>query len=147
MPSSPATTTQSVEDYLERIHELIEEKGYARVVDIASSLGIAQASVTRMVQKMDEKGLVEYEKYRRLVLTPKGKQVAKAIQRRHAVLTDFFRMLGVDETTLQKDVEGIEHHLSPKTFECLDDLVGFFAQHPKLLSEFVAYRSTHPRKS
>lgn len=146
MPNPPATTTQSVEDYLERIHALIEEKGYARVVDIASSLGIAQASVTRMVQKMDEKGLVEYEKYRGLVLTPKGKQVAKAIQRRHSVLADFFRKLGVDEATLQKDVEGIEHHLSPKTFACLEDLVGFLTEHPKLLGEFVAYRSTRSRR-
>ena len=54
----PATTSpsQSAEDYLERIHELIEEKGYARVVDIASTLKVKQASVTSMVQKLGEAG-------------------------------------------------------------------------------------------
>ena len=142
MPPHTPRTSQSVEDYLERIYELINEKGYARVVDIASSLRIAQASVTRMVQKMDEKGLVVYEKYRGLVLTPKGEQVARAIQRRHSVLTDFFRKLGVDEATLQKDIEGIEHHLSPSTFACLEDLVKFLTDHPKLLAEFVAFRGS-----
>jgi len=139
MPSH-TDTSATVEDYLERIYELIEAKGYARVVDIASSLDIAQASVTRMIQKMDEKGLVVYEKYRGLVLTPKGEQVARAIQRRHNVLAEFFRKLGVDEATLQKDVEGIEHHLSPDTFACLQDLVRFLTEHPKLLNEFVSYR-------
>ena len=56
--------SQSAEDYLERIHELIEKKGYARVVDIASSLKVKQASVTSMVQKLAEAGYLEYEKYR-----------------------------------------------------------------------------------
>ena len=68
VPSSPS---QSAEDYLERIHELIEEKGYARVVDIASSLQVKQASVTSMVQKLGELGYLNYEKYRGLVLTQK----------------------------------------------------------------------------
>jgi Mn-dependent DtxR family transcriptional regulator len=146
MPTHTADTSVTVEDYLERIYELIEEKGYARVVDIASSLDIAQASVTRMIQKLDEKGLVVYERYRGLVLTPKGAAVARAIQHRHSVLTDFFRKLGVDEPTLQKDVEGIEHHLSPKTFSCLQDLVQFLTAHPKLLNDFVAYRNSTSKK-
>ena len=51
------------EDYLEQISNLIEEKGYARVVDIAQNLGISQASVTGMIQRMDSDGLVSYEKY------------------------------------------------------------------------------------
>lgn len=147
MPTYTPTTSQSVEDYLERIYELIKEKGYARVVDIAASLDIAQASVTRMVQKMDEKGLVVYQKYRGLVLTPKGEQVARAIRRRHNVLTEFFRKLGVDEDTLQKDVEGIEHHLSPQTLDCLQDLVQFLTDHPKLQIEFVSHRASSTKRS
>ena len=70
MPPKPS---QTAEDYLERIHELIEEKGYARVVDIASSLAVRQASVTSMVQKLDELGYLNYEKYRGLVLTDAGR--------------------------------------------------------------------------
>ena len=67
----------AVEDYLERILELIDSKGYARVVDIASSLEISQASVTNMVQRLDSEGLLKYEKYRGLVLTAAGKAVAR----------------------------------------------------------------------
>ena len=50
---SPAGTSTAVEDYLERILELINSKGYARVIDIAAALKISQASVTNMVQRLD----------------------------------------------------------------------------------------------
>ena len=79
----------AVEDYLERILELIDSKGYARVVDIASSLEISQASVTNMVQRLDGEGLLKYEKYRGLILTAAGKKVARKIAQRHRLLTDF----------------------------------------------------------
>jgi len=71
-PSSLPRTTAAVEDYLERIRELIQKKGYARVVDIAAELKISQASVTTMVQRLDGEGLVKYEKYRGMVLTGAG---------------------------------------------------------------------------
>src|SRR5256885_4459382 len=118
-PSSPG---QSAEDYLERIHELIEEKGYARVVDIASSLQVKQASVTSMVQRLGELGYLNYEKYRGLVLTEKGRRVACNVHRRHATLSRFFSLLGLDQQIQKSDIEGIEHHLSLATVEVLADL-------------------------
>src|SRR3989454_12276453 len=121
-PSSPG---QSAEDYLERIHELIEEKGYARVVDIASSLQVKQASVTSMVQKLGEAGYLNYEKYRGLVLTEKGREVARRIQQRHETLARFFSLLGIDAATQKFDIEGIEHHLSAETAEGLAALAAF----------------------
>ena len=114
--------SQSAEDYLERIHELIEKKGYARVVDIASSLKVKQASVTSMVQKLAEAGYLEYEKYRGLMLTDKGREVARRIQNRHATLSRFFSLFGLDAETQRQDIEGIEHHLSPETVSVLSDL-------------------------
>src|SRR5678816_2745274 len=102
--------SQSAEDYLERIHELIQEKGYARVVDIASSLQVKQASVTSMVQKLGELGYLNYEKYRGLILTDKGREVACRIQKRHETLSRFFSLLGLAPKTQQADIEGIEHH-------------------------------------
>src|SRR5215470_9796922 len=128
--------SQSAEDYLERIDELIEEKGYARVVDIASSLKVKQASVTAMVQKLGEAGYLEYEKYRGLVLTPKGREVAHRIQNRHATLSRFFSLFGLDADTQREDIEGIEHHLSPATVEVLADLAKFFEENPEVLKSF-----------
>jgi Mn-dependent DtxR family transcriptional regulator len=136
--------SQSAEDYLERIHELFEKKGYARVVDIASSLKVKQASVTSMVQKLAETGYLEYEKYRGLMLTDKGRDVAQKIQRRHATLSRFFSLFGLDAETQRQDIEGIEHHLSPATVEVLADLAQFFEKHPETLRSFQ--RSRNPLK-
>ncbi|MDQ3626187.1 MAG: transcriptional regulator MntR, partial [Verrucomicrobiota bacterium] len=102
--------SSAVEDYLERILELINTKGYARVVDIATSLGISQASVTNMVQRLDTEGLLKYEKYRGLVLTTAGETLARNIAQRHQLLTDFLTLLGVNERVIDHDVEGMEHH-------------------------------------
>ena len=133
-------TSESAEDYLERIYELIEGKGYARAVDIARSLHIRQASVTQMVQKLDEHGFVRYEKYRGLVLTSKGKGVARAVRRRHRVLEEFFELLGVSGETAQRDLEGIEHHLSPVSVERIEELVRLLKKHPGVLRKISTGR-------
>jgi Mn-dependent DtxR family transcriptional regulator len=139
MPTQ-ASPSQSAEDYLERIHELFEEKGYARVVDIASSLKVKQASVTSMVQKLAEAGYLKYEKYRGLILTDKGREVARKIQNRHATLSRFFSLLGLSPDTQREDIEGIEHHLSPDTVAVLADLAEFFEQNPQTLQKFQRSR-------
>ena len=140
---SKTAPSQSAEDYLERIHELIQDKGYARVVDIASSLRVTQASVTSMVQKLGELGFLKYEKYRGLMLTDKGLEVAAAIQQRHVTLSRFFSLLGLDPKTQQQDIEGIEHHLSPATVEILADLAAYFEQNPDVLDKFKRFRKNN----
>jgi len=135
--------SQSAEDYLERILELVQETGQARVVDIANSLNVRQASVTNMVKKLCELGYVDHEKYKRgLVLTKKGQQVALEIQRRHETLSSFFSMLELDDETQRRDIEGIEHHLSRGTVRVLEDLVSFFKEHPEVLKKFLGSRSS-----
>ncbi len=146
MPAS-SSPSQSAEDYLERIHELIEDKGYARVVDIASSLKVKQASVTSMVQKLGESGYLKYEKYRGLILTNKGREVARKIQSRHETLSRFFSLFGLDAETQRRDIEGIEHHLSPETVEVLEDLAEFFEAHPETLKVFQKSRRGTKRKA
>ena len=125
--------SSAVEDYLERILGLINSKGYARVVDIAASLKISQASVTNMVQRLDADGLLKYEKYRGLVLTTAGETVARNITRRHQLLTDFLRLLGLDERIILHDVEGMEHHISPATLRAIEALTMQLRRYPALL--------------
>jgi len=141
------TPSQSAEDYLERIHELIEEKGYARVVDIASSLKIKQASVTSMVQKLAEAGYLKYEKYRGLIMTERGVDVARRIRTRHETLSRFFSLLGIDDESQRRDIEGMEHHLSPDTVALLADLADFFEQQPETLKKFQTARTNKKRLS
>ncbi|HYG21831.1 MAG TPA: transcriptional regulator MntR [Verrucomicrobiae bacterium] len=135
-----ASPSQSAEDYLERIHELIEQKGYARVVDIASSLKVKQASVTVMVQRLAEAGYLKYEKYRGLVMTDEGRAVAVRIQDRHTTLSRFFSLFGLDPETQHQDIEGIEHHLSADTVKVLADLARFFEENPATLKRFQTSR-------
>lgn len=141
MPAS-TSPSQSAEDYLERIDALIQEKGYARVVDIASSLDVKQASVTSMVQKLAEAGYLNYEKYRGLILTDKGRAVANRIKKRHQTLSRFFSLFGLDEETQLQDIEGIEHHLSAETVEVLSDLAKFFEDNPDMLKTFLKSRKS-----
>ena len=145
MPES--MPSQSAEDYLERIHELITEKGYARVVDIAESLGVKQASVTSMVQRLGELGYLNYEKYRGLMLTDKGREVALIIQQRHATLSRFFSLFELPAETQGRDIEGIEHHLSPETVQLLADLADYFGKHPRRLTEFLDQRASPSPKA
>ena len=137
MPSKPAPLSRStaVEDYLEQILDLINTKGYARVADIAQGLRISQASVTNMVQRLDAEGLLKYEKYRGLVLTTAGETLARNIMRRHQLLSDFLRMLGIDEEVIYHDVEGMEHHISPQTLRAIEALRSQLQQHPKLVAQ------------
>lgn len=118
--------TPSMEDYLERIYKLIDEKGYARVSDIAEGLEVHPSSVTKMIQKLDKDEYVIYEKYRGLVLTSKGKKIGKRLVDRHHLLEEFLEMIGVDEENIYKDVEGIEHHLSWDSITRIAALVDYF---------------------
>jgi Mn-dependent DtxR family transcriptional regulator len=127
----------AVEDYLERILDLINSKGYARVVDIATSLKISQASVTNMVQRLDTEGLLKYEKYRGLALTTAGETLARNITRRHQLLTDFFRLLGLDDQVIYHDVEGMEHHISPSTLRAIEILTQKLRRRPALLARLA----------
>ncbi|MDE0594774.1 MAG: transcriptional regulator MntR [Akkermansiaceae bacterium] len=117
--SSRTSGSVAMDDYLEQILHLIEEKGYARPVDVSKRLGISQASVTNMLQRLDAEGLVKHEKYRGTVLTEEGRRIAQAIIDRHELLTVFLRLFKIDEETIYRDVEGMEHHVSRATLNAL----------------------------
>jgi Mn-dependent DtxR family transcriptional regulator len=75
-----------------------------------------------------------------LILTDRGRDVARRIKRRHETLARFFSLFGLNEETQRKDIEGIEHHLSPETLAMLSDLAAFFEGSPKTLEKFLNSR-------
>lgn len=121
--------TDRMEDYLEVIYELIQEKGYATTVDISSYLNVSSPSVTKMMQKLDETGYLKYEKYRGIKLTNEGIRIARNIRNRHGLLAEFFMIIGVDEDTANNDAEGIEHHLHPETMKKLEEFINELKKH------------------
>lgn len=115
--------TYRMEDYLEIIYELVQHKGYATLVDVAEYLNVRPPSVTTMMRRLDQSGLLNYEKYRGIKLTERGMDVAKIIHNRHSVLSEFLRMIGVNEKIANEDAESMEHHLHPQTMLQLTELM------------------------
>ncbi|MDX1610549.1 MAG: manganese-binding transcriptional regulator MntR [Halofilum sp. (in: g-proteobacteria)] len=114
-----AHETELVEDYVELVADLIDSKGEARAVDLAHRFGVAQATVAKMLRRLDERGLVVREPYRNILLTDAGRALAEQSRRRHALVLEFLLTLGVDDAIARRDAEGIEHHVSEDTLEAM----------------------------
>lgn len=129
--------SESTEDHLERIQELVEQKGYARVADIAASLALSRSAVSNMVRRLAKRGFVNYEKYRGFTLTVEGSAVADHIKVRHQTLSELLHLLGLSPETVEEEVEVIEHHLRPETLRVFSRLVRFWHAHPDQLRAFL----------
>jgi Mn-dependent DtxR family transcriptional regulator len=137
--SAAQTRSESTEDHLERMQELVEQKGYARVSDMAVSLGSSRAAVSNMVRRLAKRGFVNYEKYRGFTLTEEGRAVARHVKVRHQTLTELLQMIGLSAETIEEEVEAIEHHLKPETLRVFSRLVRFWQNHPQHLDAFLRY--------
>lgn len=112
-----ARAQEIAQDYVEAIAELIAENGSARVVDLARKFGVSHVTVNRTITRLSKLELVTSEAYRAIELTKRGRALASAVQRRHAVVLRFLLDIGVPEEAALVDAEGIEHHVSSKTLE------------------------------
>jgi DtxR family transcriptional regulator, manganese transport regulator len=115
-----AHRTENTEDYLEIIADLLNTKGEARIVDIASKLDIAQATANKTIQRLQGQGFIKKEPYRSIFLTLKGQEVASVSKKRHIIVLTFIKNLGLDARTAEADAEGIEHHVSDKTLKKME---------------------------
>jgi DtxR family transcriptional regulator, manganese transport regulator len=122
-----------LEDYLEVIYSLNEEKGYASASDISERLGVKPPTVSSMVTNLARKGYLEHERYRGMCLTPAGEKVARSVIKRHRVISELISMLGVDDRTSYVDTEGIEHHVHPSTLRRLEKLAEYLRANPRTL--------------
>ena len=134
------SSTTREEDYLEVIAELVELKGYATTLDISRYMNVSPPSVTKMLQKLDEKKYIEYEKYHGINLTTNGKQVADSIRRKHSILLEFFEILNIGQEIANQDTEGLEHHLNPKTIRQLRNYITFLKSNPKIIKQFHEFK-------
>ncbi|WP_346797839.1 manganese-binding transcriptional regulator MntR [Halomonas sp. Bachu 37] len=114
-----AHETELVEDYVELIGDLLEHQGEARSADIAQRMAVSQATVSKMIRRLKELGLVNSKPYRSLFLTEAGRVMARNSRERHDIVLHFLRALGVSDTTARIDAEGMEHHVSQETLEIM----------------------------
>lgn len=112
--------TSSLQDCLEVILDLVQEKKTARVTDIAARLEIAKPSVIQALALLREKGLIIQDRYGPVELTVEGHHYALTIRHRHKVIYGFLtQVLRVSSSAAEKDACLMEHDLSKETFERL----------------------------
>ena len=122
-PSPPLT--RSVEDYLKAIYHLSSQGGFAATSDIAASLLVAPPSVSGMVKRLSETGLIEYVPYRGVTLTPQGRRAALKMIRRHRILEVFLtHQLGYDWDGVHEEAERLEHAVSDTLIERMAGALG-----------------------
>ena len=115
-----AHKNENTEDYLELIADLLNQNGEARIVDIAEKLDIAQSTTNKTIKRLLKQGYIKKEPYRSIFLTLKGQIIASNSKKRHKIVYDFLKNLGLDHNTASVDSEGIEHHVSKKTLIKMD---------------------------
>jgi DtxR family Mn-dependent transcriptional regulator len=108
--------THSMVHYLQAIAGLKREKGFAKVSDIATRLGVSRAGVTSMLRTLKSRGLAVHERYGLVELTDEGVRFAKMTEANREVLTQFFNdILGLPVATAGEDACMIEHLVSPES--------------------------------
>ncbi len=112
-----AHRSETTEDYVELVADLIDQTGEARPVEIAGRMGVSQPTVTKILARLQREGLVIRQPYRSIFLSEAGQALAAACRRRHRLVVAFLIALGIDEPTAERDAEGIEHHVSARTLD------------------------------
>lgn len=112
----------AMEDYLEMICRLIQKLDYVRINQLAALLNVKPSSASKMVNKLKENGMVEFEPYGTIRLTPEGKEMGDYLLRRHEVLNRFFCFLNQSESELEL-VEKIEHFMDRRTIRNIEDFL------------------------
>ena len=116
-----AHQSETAEDYVEMIADLIAEHGEARVVDLASCMGVSSPTATKVITRLQKEGLVDTKPYRSLHLTEAGQTLAEHCKKRHEIVYDFLISLGIPEDIAGRDAEGIEHHVSKHTLQAFKE--------------------------
>jgi DtxR family Mn-dependent transcriptional regulator len=135
------------EEYIEAIHTL--QKPVAKTGEIARHMGVRPPSVTQMLVKLKEEGLVEYEPFVGARLTQKGERLAGELLARHKVIADFLVILGIDMDQAEKDACVIEHHMSRESAARLKQFVEFIQsapRDPQWVGKFRKYCETGERE-
>ena len=131
--------TASMEDYLEMIYRLTQEKGYTRIGDLATALNVQPPSASKMVQKLADMGYLQFEKYGVIELNKKGREHGQYLLKRHETLERFLGIIGVKEQLLE-ETEKIEHYISPETIGRIMLLVEFMEYNPEWMQTFNDFK-------
>jgi DtxR family Mn-dependent transcriptional regulator len=118
--------SENAEDYLACIYDLTRENKSVKTTAIAAKLDLTPASVTEMTQKLASEGYLNYERYKGVTLTPKGRAVAERIKRRHRLLERFLvDIVGMGKEEGHEEAMRLEHNVSDETVETINQLLNY----------------------
>ena len=134
----------SLEDYIEAIYNIVEEKQKARSKDIAACLKVSGASVTEALRSLSGKGLINYAPYEAITLTSKGRNVAEYVVRRHNTLKQFFiDVLGINHDIAEQGACRVEHTAPQEIIDQMINFINYLETYPgnskQLVTDFIAY--------
>lgn len=139
-PPAEKPLTSTMEDYLEAIFDLDKDKKVVRVKDIAKRLDVKMPTVTSMLKTLNDRGLVNYEKYEYVELTNTGEDVGREMHRRHRILFQFLTdILKIDHPTADEEACKMEHTLSESTLDSLTDFMQFIQTCPRAGESWLRY--------
>jgi len=118
-----AHKTEATEDYVELIDDLIRVNGEARLVDVASRMGVTQPTASKTLARLQRDGFINSEPYRSIFLTEQGKELANQSRLRHEIVFKFLLAIGVSNDTAIRDSEGMEHHVSEETLKVFKKII------------------------
>jgi len=133
--------TPALEDYLEMIYRSSLENGYLRINKLAELLNVKASSASKMVKKLGDLGLLNYEKYGIIVLSDSGREIGKFLLERHSTIEEFLRFIGCEEDVLVQ-TELIEHSINSSTLENIKILNSFFADNKEIADKFREYKNS-----
>jgi Mn-dependent DtxR family transcriptional regulator len=137
--------TPALEDYLEMIYRNTLVESYIRINTLAKLLNVRDSSASKMVKKLGELGLVNYEKYGIITLTEAGKNEGEFLLNRHNIIEQFLYFIGCEDNTLLQ-TEMIEHYISTTTIENIEILYNFFYDNRDVLERYINYREINLEK-
>ena len=115
--------TETAQDYVEAVSDIVHRRGVCRVKPLAEYMGVSHVTVSRTIARLRDEHLVETEQYRPIRLTARGERLAAESRRRHEVVLLFLLALGVPEAEAGSDAEGIEHHVGSATLQCMEQFL------------------------
>lgn len=131
--------TASMEDYIEMIYRLSSHCGFTRIGEISAALNVQPPSATKMIKKLRELNLLEYEKYGVIKLNENGLSLGKELLERHNTLKSFFKLLSIPENLILEETEKVEHTISNYTLKQIKKFINFMEDNKDIYNRYLQY--------
>lgn len=128
-----------MKQYLKQMYLLADATDQVISSQLANVLGVNRSTVSRMVRKLSNQGWVKFEHYGRVYLTYEGKQLGKILVKHSEVLEQFFKIIGMEDDSLMKEINDLEFNISPNFIEKIEILTQYFNQDTYRIQSFTQF--------